>query len=72
MTLKEFITQYDKEGSVVLMEGKRIVLEAEQEKLTKLGELLAKRTKLMKFRSGNAAGSDHYFSFAGDNSLHWT
>jgi hypothetical protein len=62
MTLKEFITQYDKEGSVVLMEGKRIVLEAEQEKLTKLGELLAKRTKLMKFRSGNAAGSDHYFS----------
>ena len=62
MTLKEFITQYDKEGSVVLMEGKRIVLEAEQEKLTKLGELLAKRTKLMKFRCGNAAGSDHYFS----------
>lgn len=62
MTLIQFITQYDKKDSVVLLEGKRNVLVEDQVKLIQLGELLAKNTKHMKFRSGNAAGSDYYFS----------
>jgi hypothetical protein len=62
MTLKEFIQQYDKEDAIVLLEGKRNVLEADQEHLVKLGELLAASTSKMIFRSGNAAGSDQFFS----------
>lgn len=62
MTLKKFISLYDKENSVVLLEGKRIVLEKDQEKLIALGRLLAAETKHILFRSGNADGADHYFS----------
>jgi hypothetical protein len=62
MTLKEFIEKYDKAGSVVLLEGKRDVLENDKAKLTELGKLLATKTKKMIFRSGNADGADHYFS----------
>jgi hypothetical protein len=62
MTLKEFIKQFDKDNSIVLLEGKRNVLEADKEKLTALGRLLASRTVRMTFRSGNAEGSDQLFS----------
>lgn len=61
MTLKHFIKQYDKEGSIVLLEGKRDVREEDKAKLTELGRLLAANTKHMLFRSGNAEGSDEYF-----------
>ena len=62
MTLNEFITEFDKKGAVVLLEGKRNVAENDIPKLKELGKILAKKTKFMKFRSGNAAGSDEYFS----------
>lgn len=62
MTLKEFIKQFDKPNSIVLLEGKRNVLDADKEKLTTLGKLLASSTKNMIFRSGNANGSDQLFS----------
>jgi|SRR5690625_243807 len=62
MTLKEFIKEFDKPNSVVLLEGKRNVLEADKEKLTALGTLLTSKTKHIKFRSGNAEGSDQLFS----------
>lgn len=62
ITLKEFVTQFDYNGSVVLLEGKRNVAEHEEEKLTALGKLLASETKYMLFRSGNANGADYYFS----------
>jgi len=62
MTLKEFIKQYDKEHSIVLLEGKRNVSEQDKEKLIELGRLLASKTQKMIFRSGNAQGSDQLFS----------
>lgn len=62
MTLNQFIADYDKDGSIILLEGKRNVLPEDVARLTQLGELLASKTKWMKFRSGNADGSDHYFS----------
>jgi len=62
MTLREFIKEFDKDNSIVLLEGKRNVIDEDKEKLTALGSLLASRTKKMLFRSGNAAGSDQLFS----------
>jgi len=62
MTLKEFINKFDKDNSIVLLEGKRKVLEADKKKLVSLGELLASTTSKMIFRSGNADGSDQLFS----------
>ncbi|HMY13444.1 MAG TPA: hypothetical protein PLE03_01400 [Bacteroidia bacterium] len=62
MTLKEFVRQFDKAGSIVLVEGKRNVLEADKKKLTALGKLLTSTTKNILFRSGNAEGSDQLFS----------
>lgn len=62
MTLKEFIEKYDRENTIVLLEGKRKVLEKDKEKLAALGKLLTSRTKKMIFRSGNADGSDQFFS----------
>ncbi len=62
MTLQEFITQFDTDHAIVLLEGKRNVLAADQEKLTALGQLLASKTTKMIFRSGNAEGSDQLFS----------
>ncbi len=62
MTLKEFIKQYDKPNSIVLLEGKRNVIDEDKEKLKALGRLLASKTKNMMFRSGNADGSDQLFS----------
>lgn len=62
MTLSEFIIRYDKDNSVVLLEGKRNVLEVDQENLIALGKLLASKSERMTFRSGNADGSDLLFS----------
>jgi hypothetical protein len=62
MTLLEFIKKFDKNNSIVLLEGKRNVLDADKEKLIALGRLLASRTTKMIFRSGNADGSDQLFS----------
>lgn len=62
MTLDEFITLHDRANAVVLLEGKRNVLEADRVRLTALGRLLASRTTRMIFRSGGADGSDELFS----------
>ena len=62
MTLNEFIDKYDREDSIILLEGKRNVLESDRQKLVALGQLLASRTSKMIFRSGNALGSDKLFS----------
>ena len=62
MTLNEFIDLYDKEGSIVLLEGKRVVLESDKPKLIALGKLLSIKTSRLLFRSGNASGADQYFS----------
>ncbi|RZS97364.1 hypothetical protein [Cecembia calidifontis] len=62
MTFKEFIDRFDFEDSIVLLEGKRDVQEADKEKLTALGKLLASSSIKMIFRSGNAEGADQWFS----------
>jgi len=62
MTLKDFINQFDKVNSIVLLEGKRNVLNQDKEMLIALGRLLASKTNKMKFRSGNAEGADQFFS----------
>lgn len=62
MTLQDFISKYDHSNSVILLEGKRNVLEADKDKLVALGKLLALKTSKMIFRSGNAEGADQFFS----------
>jgi hypothetical protein len=60
--LDAFIKEYDFTGCVVLLVGSREVDRMEQEKLRRLGKLLAERTKHMTFRSGNADGADQLFT----------
>lgn len=62
MQLEEFLAQYDREGMVVLLEGKREVAEQDREKLIALGRLLTEKTVYTLFRSGNAPGADELFS----------
>jgi len=62
MTLCEFIAKFNIENTIILLEGKRNVLESDQEKLIQLGNLLATQLPLATFRSGNADGADFYFS----------
>jgi len=62
ITLKEFINQFDKDDFIVLLEGKRDVLEADRKKLIALKRLLVSETKRMIFKSDNAKGSDQLFS----------
>ena len=62
ITLQEFISKYDFEGSVVLLEGKRIVKDTDRELLINLGKILAAETKFITFRSGNAEGADYCFT----------
>jgi hypothetical protein len=62
LSLNDFIKQYDKPRAIVLLEGKRKVLEEDKPKLEALGALLCSNTKYMLFRSGNAQGADEYFS----------
>ncbi|MBX3043991.1 MAG: hypothetical protein KIT33_08240 [Candidatus Kapabacteria bacterium] len=70
MTFHEFISNYDHEGTIVLLEGKRAVTEKDKVKLISLSKLLAMNSRHIKFRSGNASGADNYFSkgFSGKNS----
>jgi hypothetical protein len=62
MTLKTFIDLYDHEQSVILLAGKRAVVEQDRAQLVVLARLLASSTQDMIFRSGNAPGADQYFS----------
>lgn len=62
MELTEFIEKYSCKKSIILLEGKRNVLESDKEKLIQLGSLLASCLPLATFRSGNADGADLYFS----------
>ena len=62
MTLLEFISTFDTEGSIVLLEGKRKVSPVDEANLTALGKLLAQKTKYIQFRSGNAPGADALFT----------
>ena len=61
MTLEKFIRLFDKEGCIVLLEGKRDVLENDKNRLVEIGRLLVANTKHCIFRSGNADGADKYF-----------
>jgi hypothetical protein len=62
MTLNQFLTNFDFENSIVLLEGKRNVSEHDIPKLIMLGKKLAESSRYIKFRSGNASGADFYFS----------
>jgi hypothetical protein len=62
MTLAEFTTQFNSKNTIILLEGKRNVVESDKEKLIHLGTLLATHLPLATFRSGNANGADFYFS----------
>jgi hypothetical protein len=62
MTLKEFVEKYDKQGTIVLLEGKRKVLGEDVEKIERFGRLITEQTQYIVFRSGNALGADYYFS----------
>lgn len=62
MELTEFIEKYNCKKSIILLEGKRNVLESDKEKLIQLGNLLASCLPSATFRSGNADGADFYFS----------
>ena len=61
ITLSDFINTYDNPEVIVLLEGKRNVLEPDQEQLIALGKLMATSTKHILFRSGNAPGADYLF-----------
>jgi len=61
MNFQTFLDTYDFPGSVILLEGKRVVLAVDQEKLIQLGQVLVKYTRYIRFRSGNAAGADELF-----------
>ena len=49
MLLNSFSQKYDTENSIVLLEGKRNVLETDRPKLIELGKLLAINTSRMIF-----------------------
>jgi hypothetical protein len=62
MLLAEFTTQFNSKNTIILLEGKRDVLEQDKEKLIQFGNFLATHLPLVTFRSGNADGADYYFS----------
>lgn len=62
MTLAQFCTEFKNKNTIILLEGKRNVLENDKEKLIQLGKILSKNLPLATFRSGNADGTDFYFS----------
>ncbi len=62
MTLTDFLTAYDHPGSIVLLEGKRDVRPEDVPQLIALGKMLAEQSSHILFRSGNAEGSDLFFS----------
>lgn len=62
MELEEFIKTYDQTGTIILLEGKRNVKDADKSKLEAFGKMLAEKLPNVAFRSGNADGSDLFFS----------
>ncbi len=62
MKLEDFLAEYDRFPAVILLEGKRQVLEEDKAKLISFGRLIASRTVNLIFRSGNAEGADQWFS----------
>ena len=62
LSLTDFIEKIDREGAVVLLEGKREVLDSDKESLIAIGKLLAEKTTHIMFRSGNAEGADGFFA----------
>lgn len=52
MTFREFVEKYDHSNSIILLEGKRNVVEGDTIKLEALGKLLANNLKKATFRSG--------------------
>lgn len=62
MNLDDFIKKIDREGAVVLLEGKREVLKADEDALIAIGKLLTEKSAHIMFRSGNAKGADYFFS----------
>jgi hypothetical protein len=62
MNLDEFIRNYNFQDTVIVLEGKRNVLDSDASLLILLGETLAKLLPLVVFRSGNAEGADELFS----------
>ena len=60
MTFKNFCNQYA--HNIILLEGKRTVKPEDQEKLIAIGKLLVTHLPYATFRSGNADGSDYFFS----------
>ena len=62
MTLAQFCNEFENKNAIILLEGKRNVLENDTEKLIQLGRILAQNLPLATFRSGNADGADFYFS----------
>lgn len=61
-TLINILEDYDQQGSIILLEGKRVVLAEDQPLLIALGEVLCREMKYARFRSGNAPGSDELFT----------
>lgn len=61
ITLEKFIRLFDKEGMVILLEGKRKVIESDKNRLVEIARLLSANTRHCVFRSGNADGADKYF-----------
>jgi hypothetical protein len=61
MNLEKFIRLFDREGMIILLEGKRDVLSQDAPLLVAIAKLLAQKTKLALFRSGNAGGADTFF-----------
>jgi hypothetical protein len=62
MLLSEFTKKFSAENAIILLEGKRNVLENDKAKLIALGKILASQFPNAIFRSGNANGADYYFS----------
>lgn len=62
MNLDEFIQTYNCKNTVIVLEGKRKVLDSDAASLILLGEKLAKLLPIALFRSGNAEGADELFS----------
>lgn len=62
LSSESFIRFFDKPGNVVLLEGKRKVLAEDEELLFFIGRRLTLESRHMRFRSGNAPGSDFLFS----------
>jgi len=60
LTFENFCNLYG--NGTILLEGKRNVKSEDQEKLIAVGKLLATHLPNATFRSGNADGSDYYFS----------